>query len=213
MLRSTLVALVTLAALTSTTHAFELGLGLRVGTQGLGVEGAFGATEWLTVRAGLYGGSVSHDFEEGGIDYDGDLKVGGAGALADFFPLRGRFRLTAGLFSNANEIEIEARPTGPVTIGGTVYTPLQVGTLLGEVDFDATAPYFGVGWGNVAQGRRLGFVFDLGVLRQGSGDVSLRATNGGVGDADLEQEAREIEDDIDGYDLWPVISAGVAIRF
>jgi hypothetical protein len=75
-----------------------------------------------------------------------------------------------------------------------------------------SAPYLGIGWGNAAVGKRVGFLFDLGVLRQGSGDVTLFSNFVLVDPADIEQEIVELEDDIDDYELWPVISFGVAIR-
>jgi hypothetical protein len=50
------------------------------------------------------------------------------------------------------------------------------------------------------------------VLRQGSGDVTLFSNFVLVDPADIEQEIVELEDDIDDYELWPVISFGVAIR-
>jgi hypothetical protein len=61
--------------------------------------------------------------------------------------------------------------------------------------------------------RRVGFLFDLGVVSQGSGDVTLSSSTGIVDPADLEAEAARIEEDIEDYELWPVLSVGLAIRF
>lgn len=193
--------------------AADVGLGLRAGTVGLGAEIAVGVSERLTVRGGLYTADVTDSFDEGGISYDGELSLGGAGVLLDLFPTGGAFHLTAGLFSNDNRIDLTATPTQPQEIGGTVYTPAEIGRLFGDVTFDDTVFYAGLGWGNVARGKRTSFLFDLGVLAQGGGKVRLDATNPVISDADLQAEARQIEDDISSYDLWPVISLGLAIRF
>jgi hypothetical protein len=195
------------------SHAADVGVGVRAGTQGLGAELGFGVTGWLGIRGGFYTGSLSFDYEETGIEYDGDLDVGGLGVVADFHPFRNGFRVSAGLFSNDNGIGIKATPTEPQEIGGTIYDPAEIGTLNGDVGFDSTAPYLGLGWGRLAGGKRLAFLFDLGVLRQGSGDVSLSSSTGLIDPADLEAEIAEIESDIEDYDLWPVVSFGLAIRF
>ena len=205
-------AVLLFAALTS-VEAVELGVGIRAGTQGIGAELGVGLSKWFALRGGYYGGTVSGDYDDTDISYNGDLTLGGAGVLADFYPMRGGFRLSAGVFSNDTAIELEAAPTGPQEIGGVTYTPAQIGVLNGDVEFDSTAPYFGLGWGRLTGGKRLGFLFDLGVLKQGSGDVILTSSTGLVSSADLESEAAEIEDDIESYEFWPVLSFGMAIRF
>lgn len=188
-------------------------MGLRAGTQGLGGEFGIGFNPWFGLRAGVYTLDVDVEEEKSDINYDGTLKVGGYGLLADFFPMKGTFRLTAGWLSNRNGVEVESVPTAPIDIGNGTYDPAEVGTLNGEVDFDDSVPYFGVGWGNIARGKRLGFLCDLGVIRQGAGDVTLSSTAGLVDPADLEAEAADIEDDIKDYEYWPVVSFGMSIRF
>lgn len=86
-------------------------------------------------------------------------------------------------------------------------------SLPGNVDFDSTVPYLGVGWGNVARGKRVGFLCDLGVIRQGAGKGNLSATSGLVDPGDRAAEAAKIEEDIEDYEFWPVISFGLSIRF
>lgn len=195
------------------TAAADVGIAARAGTQGWGVEGAVGFTKFFSLRGGFYDATISENVEEGGIDYDGDLNLGGYGLFADFFPFRGGFHITGGLMSNENSIDIVATPTQPQEIGNMVYQPAEIGQLIGAVKFDDEVPYLGVGWGNVARGKRFGFVIDLGVIDQGDPAVSLLATNGAVDPADLAAEAAELEDEITDYDLWPILSVGVAFRF
>lgn len=68
-----------------------------------------------------------------------------------------------------------------------------------------------MGWGGGA-GSGWSFFADLGVLFQGEPEVSYRAT-GAVAQVDIEREKRQIEDDLDEYKLFPVLSVGVAYRF
>ncbi len=199
--------------LASPAFAADFGIGLKAGTYGLGAEFGVGFTPWFTLRASASKGDLSGNYDEDDIDYDATLKVGGYGLLADFFPLKGTFRLTAGLLSNRNAVDLEAAPTVPIDIGGVPYPPADVGVLSGEIDFDGTVPYFGIGWGNVARGKRVGFLVDLGFIRQGGGEVSLSSSTGLVDQGDLDAEAAKIEDDIEDYDFWPIISFGLSIRF
>ncbi len=193
--------------------AAEFGVGVKVGTYGWGAEFGVGFTDWFTLRASASTGDISGNYEEDGVDYDATLDVGGYGLLADFFPMKGTFRLTAGLLSNRNEVELKAVPTVPIDIGGNTYPPAVVGTLSGDIGFDNSVPYFGIGWGNVARGRRVGFLVDLGFIHQGGGKVSLSTSTGLVPQSDLDAEAAAIEDDIEDFDFWPILSFGLAIRF
>lgn len=202
-----------LLAAVPSAWAADFGLGLRAGTQGFGGELGMGLGQHFALRAGYYKASVSGDYDDTDITYDGDLDVGGTGLIADFYPFKNGFHISAGYFSNDNAIGLEATPTGPQEIGDTTYTPAEIGTLTGDVAFDDTAPYFGLGWGRLTGAKRLGFLVDLGFLKQGSGDVTLVSSTGLVAQDDLDAEVAEIEDDIKDYDFWPVLSFGLAIRF
>jgi hypothetical protein len=215
-MRRALLGLVVLflAATAAPARADErIGIGLKAGTYGFGLDLTFRVLDWLALRGSYQGLDFTASDEHDGVDYDGDFEVGGEGLLVDFYPAKNRFRLTAGYFRNRNEAALDAVPSEPEQIGDTVYDPAEIGTLSGTLAFDDGGPYLGIGWGNAA--RRpgvVGFVFDFGVLRQGSGAVELQSSTGLVSPADLELEASEIEDDIAGHDLWPVISFGISFR-
>jgi len=86
------------------TKAVDIGLGLRAGTQGLGVEYGIGVSEWLGVRGAGYRGDLSTEYDDSGIEYDSTLMPGGYGAFADFYPAKNGFRISVGLLSNRNEV-------------------------------------------------------------------------------------------------------------
>ena len=205
---------VALGAATLPAAAVELGLGIRAGTYGIGADLGVEVTDRFGVRVAGSALDVSTDYDETGVDYDADVGLGGLGAFADWYPSRtGGFRVSAGVLANRNEVDLTAVASEPVTIGDDVYPPEALGSVFGTVDFDDTAPYFGIGWGRFTGEKRLGFLFDLGVVRQGAGDVTLTSSTGIVAPEDLEAEAARIEEDIEEYELWPVVSFGLAIRF
>ena len=200
-----------LIAATAPAAVAEVGLGVKAGTLGIGVEGTFALAGGLNLRAGI--NNYTHGYSESAsdIDYDVDLDLESYALLLDWHPFAGTFKLTGGLLSNKNRAAMRATPNGPVTIGGSTQ---PVGTLRGEVDFKKTAPYAGLGWGNAA-GKRGGFGFsaELGVLFQGAPDVTLTSSNSSVSQSDLDAEARDIENDLDDFKAYPVISFGFSYQF
>lgn len=155
----------------------RIGIGVKAGTLGLGVDVTGRVNNWVSLRASVNGADASRSYSESDVDYDGDFKFGAYGLLVDFHPLKGNFRLTAGLMKNRNSIDLTARPTADVEIGNNTYTPAQVGTLTGDVRFKDTVPYLGIGFGSAARAPgRVRFVLDAGVLEQGSGSVSISSS-------------------------------------
>ena len=191
----------------------RIGIGVKAGTLGLGVDLTGRITDWFSLRGTANAADTSRSFDEEEIDYDGDIALGAYGLLADFHPFRGQFRISVGWMKNRNHVDLFAEPTTDIEIGGVVYPPAAVGTVTGDVEFDDSAPYAGVGYGSAPKGPgRVRFLLDVGVMRQGAGDVTLSSSSGLVSEGDLEMEAQEIEDDIADYDLYPVLAFGVSFR-
>lgn len=201
----------------------DIGIYAKGGTMGIGGGIGVGVTDSLRLRAGYTALKVSKDISQTDIDYSGDLKLGGGEAMIDWHPFHGTFRVTGGLVFNRNEVTADGRPTdGTYTINGNTYLAAEVGSLDGKVEFKSTAPYLGVGWGDVVdKDGRFSFIADIGLLFQGSPDASLHANCGSAVPAlecarlqsDLREEESELEDDADDYKIWPVVSVGVAYRF
>jgi len=194
-------------------NADGFGLGLKAGTLGYGLEGTFSLSEHFNVRAGFNDYSDTASETDGGITYDAKLDLGTVALLLDWHPFAGTFRVSAGLMKNDNAIGLTATPTSNQTIGGTTYTPAQIGTLAGDVTFNSTAPYLGIGWGNAARRGRFGFTAEIGAMFQGSPKVSLRASGGAVSQADLTSEAQEAQSDLSDFKTYPVLSIGFSVRF
>jgi hypothetical protein len=209
----TSVALISLLA-SANAAAAEFGVGIKGGLLGYGPEGTLGLSQYFNVRLGQNSYSYQTEMDEDDISYDGELDWKTTALLLDWHPFGGTFRLTAGLVNNRNTIQLTATPTSNQVIGGTTYTPAQIGTLSGDVSFKRNVPFFGLGWGNaVGKGWPVGVNFEIGVLKQGSPSVSLSSSSGIVSQADLDAEARQTEDDMKDFDIYPVIALGLSYRF
>ena len=98
----------------------------------------------------------------------------------------------------------------------------DLGRLRADAEFDSPAPYIGIGWRSNKE-RGLGFGLDLGAVLLGSADVTVRLESdlpidqipGGAEFVDefLREQERLIEDEVDEYELYPVVRFGVFFRF
>lgn len=192
-------------------------LGLKVGTLGIGVEGSYALSERWGLRGSFNTFSYGFDDDVDGVTYDGDLDLNSIALLADFRPWSSAFRISGGALVNNNEISAAADPAPTYDIGDNVYTLEEVGQLSAVADFDTVAPYLGLGW-DLRMSEALRFSLDLGVLFQGEAGVSIQSTGGTLSNdpglrADLDAEEQSFRDDLEDYDLYPVLSVGMSYAF
>jgi len=195
-----------------------LAIGAKVGTLGPGVELSGYLVENLNIRGGFNYLPYSYEFEDGGINYDADLTMQSGLILLDWHMFGNNFRLSAGLTINDNMLEGTGTTTEPEEIGDNLYTPAELGTIKGKATFDQLAPYVGSGYGNaVADDVSLSFIFDLGVIFQGTPDIELTADGTMANDpqlqADLKEQEKEFQDEADVFKIYPVLSFGIAYYF
>ena len=193
------------------------------GTTGFGLGLAGNLSESVTGRIGFntWSKSVTQNDTDG--NYNLDLKLQTINLLADWYPFSGTFRTTLGLISNGNKATVTATPSagGTYEFNGHTYDSTQFGSYTGEMKFNSTAPYLGVGWGNpVARDKTWGFVMDLGVMFQGSPKVTSTATCGALTvpecqtfQDDVAASTATLESDTSDFKYWPVISIGVSYNF
>ena len=217
-----LLLLVTLFLTAGSVSAQAIGGGLRLGTLGIGLELESLVTDRFGIRGLVNGGSVSYDYDESGIRYDGKLRFGTGFLLADWHPYAGSFRLSGGLAYNNQRFAGTARPSGgTISINGTNYSSAQVGSLDGRVTFSKASPYLGVGWGlSQRAGSRVYFSADLGVMYQrpsatltGNCGPALLASVCAQLQSDIRAEEAEFRDSADDLRFYPVISVGFGLRF
>ena len=192
--------------------------GVKIGTLGLGVDATFYVDDWINFRVGgnLLSFEYRDDIED--IRFDVDMDFRSLMLLADIYPFGGQsFRFTGGVAFQDNKFRVKATPTEPEKIGDNRYTPDQIGTIRGEVEFDNVAPYLGIGVGNpVRPDTAVSFSFDFGVIFQ-TYDVSLAASGSAAGNPQFQNDLKELEDEIrdemNKFKIYPVISFGVTYHF
>ena len=202
----------------STSFGQDTFIGLKGGLLGAGLDIERSFTDTISARVGINYLPYDYNGTEDDIDYDFELKMLTLGVFLDWHPFKGSFRLTGGVMYNGNSLDAKAKSATTFDIGDNTYPGDQVGTLSGEIDFNDFAPYAGLGW-NTAFGKdgHWGFIFELGVMFQGSPTAKLSATGPLASDpgfqADLSKEENNLQDDLDNFEYYPVISIGFNYRF
>jgi hypothetical protein len=198
----------------------------EAGTLGFGASVTKFLTSNLNARVGLNAASIGlggYQKRKEQVTYDANLNLLNVSTLVDYYPFRDSgFRVTSGLVFNDNNLEGKARIKDGVSFeyDGNRYTNKDIASIKGKVSFpNNIAPYLGIGWGNaVKPGKRWGFSANLGVVFAGSPQVDLDANivNNSLSDQinrDLRVEEKELEDDLKGFSIYPVLSLGVSYQF
>ena len=210
-----LVAVVATAA--GAAHA-QVAIGGSIGTTGAAVEAQIQVLPGLQLRGGYNYFQYEADDTYDGVDYTGDLDLNSIGAFVDFHPFGNGFLITGGAFLGEKTLDLLARPANNVQIGNQTYTPAQVGTLGMAADLEDTAPFVGIGWDTTFENPGIAFKFIAGAMFTGSPQVNLTATGGTlVNDpafqAQLVQEEQNLQDEINDYEVYPVVQAGLTLSF
>ncbi|MEL7061132.1 MAG: hypothetical protein AAGN46_14015 [Acidobacteriota bacterium] len=218
-----------LAALFAFAPAAEaqVAVGGTVGTLGAGVEVVFGDGP-LRGRLLVAGFDIDVDLSSDSVDYDGEAQLRHAGALLDWHPGSGGFRLSGGVFFN--DTVVDATTSLEQLLESELDTDIppipgfpNLGTVSGEGEGEEIAPYLGVGFGGGRATSGWSFRADLGVMYFGQAEIELAVdTDLPIGlvpggpellDELIEQEERDLEEDLEDYELYPVVALGLSYRF
>jgi hypothetical protein len=205
-----------LAATAARAQTAPFGIGPTVSTLGVGLEGSYRAGPFLGFRLDASALSFDANRTIDGIPYKFSADLRSGGPVLDFYPFGGGFRLSGGVRINGNKADVTATPASSIRVGNNTYSPAQIGTLSGNVDYNRVAPYVGLGYGGrVTSWLELGV--DAGVLYQGKPRVSLAASGALAGDptlqADLDRERASIRSKIDWTAWYPVLMLSALFRF
>jgi hypothetical protein len=212
-----------IAATCCGSSSADVGMGVRAGTAGAGVDLGFSLVPTLAARVGYSEFSINKDVNSNDANYDGKLKLSNFNALLDWSPL-GPFRLTGGLVGDNNKINITGKPqAGQLNLNGTNYDTTQLSSVTGTIKSkNSVAPYLGVGFGNVS-GAGINFYSDFGAMFQGGAKSTLTATCGSAAptgsatcnqiQANVAGEQISINNKISGFKIYPVVSIGMTIGF
>ncbi|MGB3621056.1 hypothetical protein FT643_12910 [Ketobacter sp. MCCC 1A13808] len=215
-----------------TATAGNLGIAAKAGTLGLGLEADYIINDKFSVR--VQGNQLDYDYDldEDGIEYQATLELATFGALLDWHPFGGAFRVSIGGYSNGNEASGVAGGPGEYQIGDDIYVvddndEFRMSAEIGMGD--SFAPYAGIGWGHsTSNDGGLLLSLDVGVLFQGETTVNLTAsgsvydtnsdttidvTNNAEFQNQLRTEEANLQDDLSDFDIYPVITFGIGYRF
>lgn len=196
----------------------EVGIGLKVGTTGPGIELTTGLKENLNLRTGIAYYNWERKFEEADSEIEnGEINFLNIPLLVDWHPKGSGFRISIGGFYSDNYVKLKAKDQ-QVTINKTSYT---VTNLNGKIAFDnKIGPYLGIGFGNAVnkKNRNWHISFDIGVIYVGSPDISLTATASDPTlqnqlNQDIQEQIKKYKDETDKYRFYPVITFGFSYAF
>lgn len=159
------------------------GMGLRISTNGPGLEIGKRLTKEDKLFARIYYTRFSTAMENVEIPFDGNTVkaniqfiIGGAAAIIDWHPFKNAFKLTAGLGYLQTGISGEGRLRDSAKIGLIPISPEELGEINTSIAPQKIAPYLGVGFGRAVPKHRVGFSFEFGTYYIGQPDVSFKTT-------------------------------------
>jgi len=195
------------------------GLTLKVGTLGVGADFTVRVFDFMNLRLGATYTPLEYDFvykdNESDLDMTATADLNVFSILADVHPFGGGFRISVGPMLNNNDFSGDFR-------AGTIVLhkePFDISSGTASVDFDELCWYFGLGYGNaIGANGNWHFAFDIGVMYQGSMDITASAVTvdpdaQSVLDRALESEIKHIEDEYEWMQFYPVISIGLSYKF
>lgn len=198
-----------------TLFAQEWAVAAKVSTLGGNMELYRSFGDYFNLHFGANYFTLNQDLEDDS-DYSAEVSAGlmSFSALGDYYPFQSStFRLTLGAYFNLNEVDAILTPVNSYDVGGDVYTPEELGTLDANIKFNPIAPYIGLGFGNPTSGESgFGFSFDIGSMYQGGSIVDLTA-EGLLEPSAEEDQVTLIQDNLNWFKWYPVVSLGLSYKF
>jgi hypothetical protein len=217
------------------TRAFSsLGVGVKLGTQGIGFDVA---TPLIPGRLNLRGGATFFSYSTtattDNINIDGTLKMRNASIMLDLFPFAGWFRISGGMsmYNNTGLTASLAVPSGQsFTLGNTQYysaSSSQGGPINGAGTFKLGGNVAGratIGTGNMAPRKgHFRFESEVGVQFESSPTVAYTITGNGctggpttgcgpVAQSDINAEQVKLQNDLKDLKFYPIVSFGLSYK-
>uniref|UniRef100_A0A372IRG9 Outer membrane protein beta-barrel domain-containing protein n=2 Tax=Paracidobacterium acidisoli TaxID=2303751 RepID=A0A372IRG9_9BACT len=210
-------------------------LGVRMGTLGIGFEGATPLAQHFNLRAGANFFSFSDNFTTSGFTYQATLHLRSADASVDWYPWAKGFHISPGvLLYNGNDAAASFQaPAGTVfTLNDVDYLSSATDPVTGgaSLKFNRAAPKLTVGFGNhiPRSGRHFSVPFEIGFAYVGDANLVLNlhgtacdaqgrgcenvADDPGV-QANLKAQQQKYQSDANDARFYPVMSVGFAYSF
>ncbi|HVW09719.1 MAG TPA: hypothetical protein VHC90_14115 [Bryobacteraceae bacterium] len=213
----------------------QVGVGISAGTLGIGPQGAVSITKLSNIRVGANFFSYDDTFTKDGLRYGGTLKLRSAQLTWDqYFPHLGGFHISPGALiydGNSGHATAQVPAGNSFTLGNVTYYSSNASPVngTGDITFNKAAPMILIGFGNlVPRSRHFGVNVDFGVVFQGSPSAKLNlagtacvnsaqtaclATSDPTVQSNLVAEQNKINNDINAFRYYPVVSLGFSYKF
>ncbi|MGB0893715.1 MAG: hypothetical protein ACPGUD_04850 [Parashewanella sp.] len=198
-------------------------IGIKGGATGAGIEYITNVSDQINIRLGVNGFNYDKEFEKNGINYDGRIELRSASLAFDYHPWNSGFRLSIGAYYNGNKVNANAKAiNGEFIFNGDVYKVEDVGSATGDIDFNEFAPYLSIGWASAPlQDAGWAFTAEAGAFYHGKPEIQFNVTCGAklstaqcsrlIGDIRVEQD--KLQQDINDYEWFPVVTIGLQYKF
>ncbi len=215
----------------------KLGVGVNIGTLGIGAEAATPIANRLNLRGGANFLGYSRNIDNNGLNYSTNLDLRSGQASLDWFPFGGTFHLSPGvMFYNGTKVaaSVQVPNSTRFTLNGMGYYSAPSDPLNGSVNiaFPKAGPQFTVGFGNMIprkRGRHISVPFELGFVYFGTGTTVLNfngsacTSPNGVScqkvssdtnfQANVTAEQATIEKDVKYAQFYPIVRIGLSYKF
>lgn len=216
--------------LAANANAANIGVGVKAGTLGAGVDLSIALTRTINARISLTSVKID-DLNEtitigdagstGDIDATMNFDFGASSLLFDWYVFDGTFHLTAGMMKNNGKVAFSGALSSDVVVNGE---PIALSDISGDISGNISLgnsyqPYLGFGWGRKADNDPgLSLSIEIGVaLLDPSADLSATASGSGLSQDDLDIRIDNAESDFNNdlslFEAWPVISLGLNYAF
>jgi hypothetical protein len=187
----------------------EIALGPTISTTGPGLEVATPLIHnWLNLNAGFTTFAFTDNLSIDGTNYYAKANLGTVPVVLTFYPFHNWFNLQAGVVFNNNRASVLA----------TDVSYANYGDISGRTHFNLVAPYVGIGFGQPFRGGPLTFTGSVGVMFEGSPNITLTPSDPAVlnvpgAASQLAREQRDINNAARIAEYYPVVSLGLVYRF
>lgn len=213
-------------------QADNLGVGVGLGTLGAELYGSMKLNRHMDVIVGYSTLDYDDTFSETGrSSVKAEATIDAPRIGVQFYPFaRAGLFIEGGMVFGGPDISVSliADENGAYIVDGESYETNDVGSLRGEVGFENdSAPYALIGWGRIIGGG-LGLNVSVGAISYGAANAELTSDCtytlvGGIFNGQnqactevrtaLANEEREIDNDLEEFELWPFVRVGLSYSF
>lgn len=194
------------------------GLGGSVSTLGVGFDVTIRLSDNFNARTAYRRADVSADFTNGDFRYEVEMDSKATLLALDWHPFASGFRVSGGAFLGGFDFTgISRCRQAFCRVGNGDYAGVIVGDVTLEAETGSRNPYIGIGYGNAAKTKGLGFSADLGMMFTTNQKVNLTSSNEGTTCSpitpcgqDVAAEEKRLEDE---FEMYPFIGVGMTYTF